>query len=68
MSTNLKLWYQIAVDYNLKCYRLYVEDGIYGKDLGALTGTPEAIEKQVVKLLEAHSTIFYSGKAEWVKR
>jgi hypothetical protein len=64
----MKLWYQICPDYNLKCYRLYVQDGIYGKDLGALTGTPEAIDAEVLRRLQAHSFVFYKEQAEWVKR
>lgn len=62
-----RLRYQITPDYNLKCQRLFIEDGAYWKDLGPLTGTDEAIEQEARKRLAAHAKVFLGGYVDWIR-
>jgi hypothetical protein len=61
--------YQLAVDYNLKCHRLFIEDGgIYWKDLGPIVGTDESQERDVRERLANYALAYGLGDVTWVKK
>jgi hypothetical protein len=61
-------FYQLASDYNLKCQRLFIEDGIYWKDLGTVDGDAEFRERDVRERLANYAVAYKLGDVTWIRK